>query len=196
MTAQALVVKKAQADVIILYSIAKADAMMIKSLNKVGVDVPLICAWSASSPELWQFTGALAEGTFVMQTYSFLNPKLDALGQTVAKDFMNKYGLKDISDMVTPAFTTHAYDGMTLLAAAIAKSQLSYDKASLDEDRRKLRAALESGLGPVKGLIKTYDPAFTKDNHDSMLAEDYIMTVWTKGKLIPYTGKSTRATKH
>ncbi|ETW97856.1 MAG: hypothetical protein ETSY1_21100 [Candidatus Entotheonella factor] len=190
MTAQAMVVERSDADVIILYSIAKADAMMIKSLEKVGVDIPVVCAWAASSPELWQFAGPLAEGTFVMQTYSFLNPNLDALGQTVARDFMHKHGLKDISDMVTPAFTAHAYDGMTLLAAAIAKAQLSYDKASLAEDRRKIRAALEHGLGPVKGLIKTYDPAFTKDNHDSVLAEDYIMTVWTQGKLIPYQGSA------
>ncbi len=195
MTAQALVVKRSDADVIILYSIAKADAMMIKSLEKVGAKIPVVCAWAASSPELWQFAGPLAEGTFVMQTYSFLDPKLDALGQTVAADFMNKYGLKDISDMVTPAFTAHAYDGMTLLAAAMAKTQLLYDKASLAEDRRKIREALEDGLGPVQGLIKTYDPAFTKDNHDSVLAEDYLMTVWTQGKLIPYTGKSNWGAK-
>jgi branched-chain amino acid transport system substrate-binding protein len=155
----------------------------------------VVCAWAASSPELWQFAGPLAEGTFVMQTYSFLDPKLDALGQTVASDFMHKYGLKDISDMVTPAFTAHAYDGMTLLAAAMAKAHLSYDKASLAEDRQKIREVLEKGLGPVKGLIKTYDPAFTKDNHDSVLAADYIMTVWTQGKLIPYAGKSNWGAK-
>jgi branched-chain amino acid transport system substrate-binding protein len=195
MTAQALVVKQSGADVIILYSIAKADAMMIKSLEKVGANIPVVCAWAASSPELWQFAGPLAEGTFVMQTYSFLDSNLDALGQTVASDFMQKYGLKDISDMVTPAFTAHAYDGMTLLAAAMAKAQLSYDRSKLGEDRRKIREALEDGLGPVQGLIKTYDPAFTKDNHDSVLAEDYIMTVWTKGKLIPYSGQQNWGAK-
>ena len=32
----------------------------------------------------------------------------------------------------------------------------------------KIRDALEDGLGPVKGLIKTYDPAFAKDNHDAV----------------------------
>ena len=189
MTAQALVVKQSGADVILLYSIAKADAMMIKSLEKVGVNIPVVCAWAASSPELWQFAGPRAEGTFVMQTYSFLDPHLNALGQKVAQDFIKKYGINDVSDMVTPAFTAHAYDGMTLLAAAMAKAHLSYDDAALAEDRGKIRQALENGLGPVQSLIKTYDPAFTKDNHDSVLADDYIMTVWTHGELLPYKGK-------
>ena len=189
MTAQALVVKRAAADVIILYSIAKADAMMIRSLEKVGVDIPVVCAWAASSPELWQFAGSRAEGTYVMQTYSFLDPNLDALGQKVARDFMETYGLNDVSEMVTPAFTAHAYDGMTLLAAAMAQANLTFDRQTLAEDRLKIRHALENGLGPVQGLIKTYDPAFTKDNHDSVLAQDYIMTVWTGGKLVPYQGK-------
>jgi hypothetical protein len=90
MTAQALVVKQSGADVILLYSIAKADAMMIKSLEKVGVNIPAVCAWAASSPELWQFAGPRAESTFVMQTYSFLDPHLNALGQKVAHDFIKK----------------------------------------------------------------------------------------------------------
>lgn len=196
MTAQALVVKEAKADVIILYSIAKADAMMIKSLDKVGVKIPVVCAWAASSPELWQFAGPLAQGVFIMQTYSFLDPKLDDLGRKAAADFLKKYGLKDVSEMVTPAFTAHAYDGMLLLAEAIKRARLSYDPARLGEDRKKIRDALENNLGPVRGLIKTYNPAFTKDNHDSVGPEDYIMTVWNEAKLIPFKGKYDWGKKH
>jgi len=189
MTAQALVVKEAKADVIILYSIAKADAMMIKSLEKVGVKVPVVCAWAASSPELWQFAGPLAQGVFVMQTYSFLDPKLDELGRKAAADFLKKHSLKDVSEMVTPAFTAHAYDGMLLLAEAIKRARISSSPANLGEDRKKIRDALERNLGPVRGLIKTYNPAFTKDNHDSVGPDDYIMTVWRDGKLVPFKGK-------
>jgi len=182
-------VKEAKADVIILYSIAKADAMMIKSLEKVGVKVPVVCAWAASSPELWQFAGPLAQGVFVMQTYSFLDPKLDELGRKAAADFLKKHSLKDVSEMVTPAFTAHAYDGMLLLAEAIKRARISSSPANLGEDRKKIRDALERNLGPVRGLIKTYNPAFTKDNHDSVGPDDYIMTVWRDGKLVPFKGK-------
>jgi branched-chain amino acid transport system substrate-binding protein len=196
MTAQAQVVKRSGADVVILYSIAKADAMMVRSLNKVGADTTVICAWAASSPALPKFAGPLANGITVMQTSSFFDPKLDDLGKKVLADFMKKHDIDDPSKIVTPAFTAHAYDGMLLLAAAMKKAKLSLKPGDLASDRKKIRDALENGLGPVKGLIKSYNPAFTKDNHDSVGPSDYIMTVWQDGKLIPYKGKYDWGKKH
>jgi branched-chain amino acid transport system substrate-binding protein len=196
MTAQALVVQNSGADVVILYSIAKADAVMIRSLNKVGANTRVVAAWAASSPELPNFAGPLANGITVMQTYSFVDPKVDALGKMVAADFLKKHDIPDISKMVTPAFTAHAYDGMLLLGAAMKNAKLSFKPGDLASDRKKIRDALEIGLGPVQGLIKTYDPAFTKDNHDSVGPDDYIMTVWQDGKLIPYKGKYDWGKKH
>ena len=196
MTAQALIVKRSEADAIILYSIAKADAMMIRSLNKVGAKTTVICAWAASSPALPKFAGPLANGITVMQTYSFLDPMLDGLGKKTLADFMKKHDVPEPSKIVTPAFTAHAYDGMVLLGAAMNKAGLSFKSGDLAADRRKIRDALENGLGPVQGLIKTYNPAFTKDNHDSVGPSDYIMTVWQDGKLIPYKGKQDWGKKH
>ena len=196
MTAQAQIIQRSGADAVILYSIAKADAMMIRSLNKVGADTTVICAWAASSPALPKFAGPLANGITVMQTYSFLDDNLDSLGKKVLADFMSKHDVADPAMIVTPAFTAHAYDGMLLLGAAMKKADLSLDPADLASDRMKIRDALEDGLGPVKGLIKTYEPAFTKDNHDSVGPSDYIMTVWKDGKLIPYQGKHNWGKKH
>ena len=196
MTAQAQIIQRSGADAVILYSIAKADAMMIRSLNKVGADTTVICAWAASSPALPKFAGPLANGITVMQTYSFLDDNLDSLGKKVLADFMGKHDVADPAMIVTPAFTAHAYDGMLLLGAAMKKADLSLDPADLASDRMKIRDALEDGLGPVKGLIKTYEPAFTKDNHDSVGPSDYIMTVWQDGKLIPYQGEQNWGKKH
>ena len=196
MTAQAQIIQRSGADAVILYSIAKADAMMIRSLNKVGADTTVICAWAASSPALPKFAGPLANGITVMQTYSFLDDNLDSLGEKVLADFMGKHDIADPAMIVTPAFTAHAYDGMLLLGAAMKKADLSLDPADLASDRMKIRDALEDGLGPVKGLIKTYEPAFTKENHDSVGPSDYIMTVWKDGKLIPYQGEHDWGKKH
>ena len=196
MTAQAQIIQRSGADAVILYSIAKADAMMIRSLNKVGADTTVICAWAASSPALPKFAGPLADGITVMQTYSFLDDNLDSLGKKVLADFMGKHDVADPAMIVTPAFTAHAYDGMLLLGAAMKKADLSLDPADLASDRMKIRDALEDGLGPVKGLIKTYEPAFTKDNHDAVGPSDYIMTVWKDGKLIPYQGEHSWGKKH
>ena len=196
MTAQAQIIQRSGADAVILYSIAKADAMMIRSLNKVGADTTVICAWAASSPALPKFAGPLANGITVMQTYSFLDDNLDSLGKKVLADFMGKHDVADPAMIVTPAFTAHAYDGMLLLGAAMNKADLSLDPADLASDRMKIRDALEDGLGPVKGLIKTYEPAFTKDNHDAVGPSDYIMTVWKDGKLVPYQGEHSWGKKH
>ena len=196
MTAQAQIIQRSGADAVILYSIAKADAMMIRSLNKVGADTTVICAWAASSPALPKFAGPLANGITVMQTYSFLDDNLDSLGKKVLADFMGKHDVADPAMIVTPAFTAHAYDGMLLLGAAMKKADLSLDPADLASDRMKIRDALEDGLGPVKGLIKTYEPAFTKDNHDAVGPSDYIMTVWKDGRLIPYQGEHSWGKKH
>ena len=196
MTAQAQIIKRSGADAVILYSIAKADAMMIRSLNKVGADTIVICAWAASSPALPEFAGPLANGITVMQTYSFLDDQLDDLGKKVLADFMTKHEVADPAKIVTPAFTAHAYDGMLLLGAAMQRANLSLDPDDLAADRVKIRDALEDGLGPVKGLIKNYDPAFTRDNHDSVGPSDYIMTVWQDGKLIPYQGERDWGKKH
>jgi branched-chain amino acid transport system substrate-binding protein len=196
MTAQAQIIKRSEADAVILYSIAKADAMMVRSLNKVGADTTVICAWAASSPELPKFAGPLGEGITVMQTYSFLDETLDDLGNRARADFMAKHEISDPTKIPFPAFTAHAYDGMVLLGAAMNKADLSLDPADLASDRMKIRDALENGLGPVSGLIKTYDPAFTKDNHDSVGPSDYIMTVWNDGKLVPYKGKQDWGKKH
>ena len=42
----------------------------------------------------------------------------------------------------------------------------------------------------AEGLIKTYDPAFTADNHDALNENDYVMVRYTdKGEIVPVKGK-------
>ena len=65
MTAQAQIIKRSGADAVILYSIAKADAMMIRSLNKVEADTTVICAWAAElagAPEVCGAAGRRHHG--------------------------------------------------------------------------------------------------------------------------------------
>jgi branched-chain amino acid transport system substrate-binding protein len=45
-------------------------------------------------------------------------------------------------------------------------------------------------VGRYEGLIKTYDPAFTADNHDALNENDYVMVRYTdKGEIVPVKGK-------
>ncbi len=62
------------------------------------------------------------------------------------------------------------------MAMAIRKAGTAHGPA--------LRDALEH-LDPYDGLVKRYAPAFTPDNHDAFLADDYLMAVWRNGRLVP-----------
>lgn len=57
----------------------------------------------------------------------------------------------------------HSYDAMLLLAAAV--------KQAGSNDSEKIRTALEN-LPRIEGLVGTYNPAFTKANHDALHPED------------------------
>ena len=73
--------------------------------------------------------------------------------------------------------TAHAYDAVWLLALAIQKAGTT--------DRPKVRDALEQ-LGPYKGLIRTYQPAFTPSRHEALELSDYRLTTFTpEGVLVP-----------
>ena len=51
-------------------------------------------------------------------------------------------------------------------------------------DGNAIREALQ-GLGTYEGLIKTYDPPFSKDNHDALGPADYIMVRYEGDKIVP-----------
>ena len=65
---------------------------------------------------------------------------------------------------------------MRLLALAIAQAG--------SPDGSRVREALEH-LPPYDGVVKRYAPAFTPERHDALLADDYLMTVWRNGQLVP-----------
>ncbi len=65
---------------------------------------------------------------------------------------------------------------MQLLAQAIRQAGST--------DGPRIRAALED-LRPYDGVVKRYAPPFTPTRHDALLAQDYLMTVWRAGKLVP-----------
>jgi len=76
-----------------------------------------------------------------------------------------------------PVGTADAYDAMHLLALGIAQA------GSTDADA--IRTALEDLKAPYEGLIKTYKPPFTHDNHDGLGPDDYIMVHYEDGKIVP-----------
>ena len=84
--------------------------------------------------------------------------------------------VKGPADVIAPVGTANAYDAMHLLARAI--------QAAGSTEGPKVREAMDK-IGRYDGLIKTYDPAFTADNHDALNENDYVWTQFIDNQIIP-----------
>ena len=180
MSPQLLRLKNAGADVVIMVANAPEGAQVVKSRAKIGWVVPMVAHWGISGGRFAELTGDLSDGVAFLQTYSFFG-KQNERGQALLKALKDKYGVKGPEDIIAPVGTANAYDGMHLIALAVAQAGSA--------DGAKVRDALESLQAPYAGLIKTYKPPFTADRHDALTDDDYIMVVWKGGKIVPVATK-------
>ena len=156
--------KDAGADSIILVVNAPPGAQVMKSRERMGWTVPVISHWGISGGRFPELAGPTAGEADFVQTYSFFGKQSPA-GQRVLAALQKKYPqVKGPEDIVAPVGTANAYDAMHILALAIAQA------GSTDADA--VRAALEDLKTPYEGLIKTYKPSFSHDNHDALGPDD------------------------
>jgi branched-chain amino acid transport system substrate-binding protein len=169
--------KDAGADSIILVVNAPPGAQVMKSRERMGWTVPVISHWGISGGRFPELAGPTAGEADFVQTYSFFG-KQNPVGQRVLAALQKKYPqVKGPEDIVAPVGTANAYDAMHILALAIAQA------GSTDADA--VRAALEDLKTPYEGLIKTYKPPFSHDNHDALGPDDYIMVHYEGDKIVP-----------
>lgn len=180
MSPQLLRLRNAGADVVILVANAPEGAQVVKSQAKIGWKVPMVSHWGVSGGRFAELTGELSDGVVFFQTYSFFG-KQNERGQHVLKVLKEKYGVKGPEDITAPVGVANAYDGLHLVALAIQQAGST--------EGPKVRDALESLKVEYRGLIKTYQPPFTPDQHDALTDEDYVLVVWKGGKIVPLTMK-------
>jgi branched-chain amino acid transport system substrate-binding protein len=140
----------------------------------------MVAHWGISGGRFAELTGDLSDGVAFLQTYSFFGKQNDR-GVSLLKALKDKYDVKGPEDIIAPVGTANAYDGLHLTALAIEQAGST--------DGPKVRDALENLKGEYRGLIKTYKPPFTPDQHDALTDDDYIMVVWKGGKIIPVAMK-------
>lgn len=180
MSPQLLRLKNAGADVVILVGNAPEAAQVVKSQAKIGWTVPMVSHWGVSGGRFAELTGELSDGVVFFQTHSFFG-KQNERGQHVLKALKDKYGVKGPEEITAPVGVANAYDGLHLVALAIQQAGST--------EGPKVRDALENLKVEYKGLIKTYKPPFTPDQHDALTDEDYVLVVWKGGKILPLAMK-------
>ncbi|MCX5734384.1 MAG: ABC transporter substrate-binding protein [candidate division NC10 bacterium] len=180
MSPQLLRLKNAGADLIIMVANAPEGAQVVKSRAKIGWEIPMVAHWGISGGRFAELTGDLSDGVAFLQTYSFFG-KQNEHGEALLKALKDKYGVKGPEEVIAPVGTANAYDGMHLVALAIAQAG--------SDDGAKVRDALENLKAEYEGLIKNYKRPFTPEQHDALTDADYIMVVWKGGKIVPVAQK-------
>ena len=149
---------------------------MMKSLGRMGWNVPVVSHWGISGGRFPELAGNMAEKVDFVQTYSFFG-KQSAVGERVLKRLVEKYDdINGPEDVIPAVGVANAYDAMHLTALAINKA------GGTDGDA--IRKAYLS-LGSYNGLIKNYDKPFTDENRDALSANDYIMVRFQGNKIMP-----------
>jgi len=172
--------KAAEADIVVLVANAAPGAQVMKSLQRMGWNLPVISHWGISGGRFTELAGPWSQKVAFIQTYSFFGSQ-NSVGQKVLAALEAKYpDIKGPADVVPPVGVANAYDAMRMLALSIGKAGTT--------DGDKVRQALEN-IDRYEGLIKTYTHPFTAENHDALNENDYIMVHYRGENIEPIAMK-------
>jgi branched-chain amino acid transport system substrate-binding protein len=149
---------------------------MMKSLGRMGWDVPVVSHWGISGGRFPELAGNMAEKVHFIQTYSFFGEQSPA-GKKLLEGLIARYDdINGPEDVIPPVGVANAYDAMHLVALALNKAGST--------DGEAIRKAFLA-IGPYNGLIKNYENPFTQDNHDALNHNDYIMVRFHGNQIKP-----------
>ncbi|MFN0262782.1 ABC transporter substrate-binding protein [Tepidamorphus sp. 3E244] len=164
--------KEAGADSLFLVANVAPSAQVVKSLDRMGWDVPISSHWGPAGGRFTELAGPSGEKVHFIQTFLFTEES-DPLFVTLKEKFPE---IKTLADVTPATGIANAYDAMLLLAAAIEKAGST--------DGPAIREAMYEVSG-IEGVIKTYDKPFTPDDQDALGPEDYTFAHFVDGQIIP-----------
>src|ERR1700754_4969931 len=170
--------KQAGADVLFLVANVAPSAQVVKSLDRMGWNVPIVSHWGPAGGRFSELAGPSAARVHFIQTFSFsgkMSPKAEGVLAALKKKYPE---IKTLADVTPAVGIANAYDGMHLMTLAIAKAGST--------EGPKVREAFYA-LDKYEGLIKTYDKPFTPANHDALTSDDYLFTYFKEGEILPLT---------
>jgi branched-chain amino acid transport system substrate-binding protein len=168
--------KEAGADTIFMVANVGPSAQVMKSLERMGWDVPVVSHWGPAGGRFSELAGPRAKEVEMIQTFTFSgndNPKAAEKLAALKALFPEIQSAADVTPAVGIA---NAYDAMHLTALAIANAG-STDGPAIREGFY----AIDS----FEGMIKTYQTPFTPDEHDALGPGDYVFTRFIDGEIIP-----------
>ena len=146
--------KEAGADVLYLVANVAPSSQVVKSLDRMGWNVPIVSHWGPAGGRFSELAGASAAKVHFIQTYSF-SGKLSPKGEAVLAALKKKYPeIKSLADVTPAVGIANAYDAMHLTGLAIAKA------GSVEGPKvRDAFYAIDSYDGLIKSLPKAVQSA-------------------------------------
>jgi branched-chain amino acid transport system substrate-binding protein len=170
--------KQAGTDVLLLVANVAPSAQVVKSLDRMSWNVPIVSHWGPAGGRFTELAGPSAAKVHFIQTFSFSgnsNPKALAVLDALKKKYPE---IKSLADVTPAVGIANAYDALHLTALAIAKAGST--------EGPKIREAFYA-TDKYDGLIKTYQKPFTPTNQDALSASDYLFTYFKGDEILPLT---------
>ncbi len=168
--------KNAGADTLLMVGNVGPSAQVVKSLDRMEWDVPVVSHWGPAGGRFSELAGPNANRVHFIQTYVFTE-KNNAKGDEVLGALKSTYPeIKSLADITPAVGIANAYDGMHLAALAIEQAGNTGGPAVRDGFY---------AIDEYKGLIKDYKQPFTSEQHDALGPQDYIFTHFVDGNIVP-----------
>jgi branched-chain amino acid transport system substrate-binding protein len=170
--------KQAGSDVLLLVANVAPSAQVVKSLDRMSWDVPVVSHWGPAGGRFTELAGPSAAKVHFIQTFSFSgnsSPKAAAVLAALKAKYPE---IKSLADVTPAVGIANAYDAMHLTALAIAKAGST--------EGPKVREGFY-GIDRYEGLIKTYQKPFSPANQDALSASDYLFTYFKGDEILPLT---------
>ena len=168
--------KNAGADTLLMVGNVGPSAQVVKSLDRMGWEVPVVSHWGPAGGRFSELAGPNADRVHFIQTYVFTE-KNSAKGDEVLSALKARYPeIQSLADITPAVGIANAYDAMHLSALAIEKA------GSTDG------TAVRNGFYAIDsyaGLIKEYKKPFTTAQHDALGPQDYVFTHFVNGSIVP-----------
>lgn len=164
------------ADTLLMVANVAPSAQVVKSLDRMGWDVPIVSHWGPAGGRFGELAGKNADKVHFIQTFTFSNDETGK-GADVLRELKTRFPeIKTLADVTPAVGIANAYDAMHLAALAIEKAESTEGPA--------VREGFY-GIDSYDGLIKTYTQPFTPDNQDALGPDDYVFTHFVDNQIVP-----------
>ena len=170
--------KEAGADVLFMVANVAPSSQVVKSLDRMGWDVPIVSHWGPAGGRFSELAGPSGAKVHFIQTFSFsgtMSPKAELVFSALKAKYPE---IKSLADVTPAVGIANAYDAMHLTALAIAKAGST--------EGPKIREGFYE-IDKYDGLIKSYSKPFTTANQDALTSDDYLFTYFKEGQILPLT---------